>query len=186
MKEEPNATFESKLPGLSKIKDLRLKEKILATWVRVIREGNFNKIEDIPFSIETPEISLVLHLRCVLEIALNISEIIEKELDISVNHDLLIAAVLLHDISKAFEYNKKNDKYYKTKIGKQFIHGFWGACLAFEASFSQELVHLISSHSLQSPVPPQIIEGIILHYADYAHADIVRFHKGLKLFLKGP
>ncbi|HXZ38960.1 MAG TPA: hypothetical protein VEL68_23225 [Thermodesulfobacteriota bacterium] len=45
-----------------------------------------------------------------------------------------------------------------------------------------DLAHLVSSHAHISPVAPQFLEGIILHYADFTPADALRFSQGLELF----
>ena len=63
------------------------------------------------------------------------------------------------------------------------MHGFWGAFIALDEDVSRDLAHLIATHSKDSPESPQLMEGIILHYADFAHADILRFKKGMKTFL---
>lgn len=99
------------------------------------------------------------------------------------NRDLLVAAVLLHDFGKAFEYRESGKRIVKSNIGEKFMHGFWGTHIALEEGASQELAHLITTHSFDSPPHSQLIEGIILHYADLAHADLLRFQKGMVTFL---
>ena len=166
-------------PMIKEIKDPGLQEKVLKAWTRALKEGSFKNLEDIPFSVEIPESNLVSHIKWVMEVALFISNIVEKKMGIFVNRDLLISSVLLHDLGKVFEYQKKGKKYVKSEIGKKFMHGLWGTYIALEEGVSQDLAHLISTHSKDSPTHPQLLEGIILHYADFAHADILRFQKGI-------
>jgi len=170
-------------PAIEKFKDADLKEQVLKCWARALKEGSFKNLEDMPFSGEISETSLPSHINWVLEVALFMADLVEKRMGLSVNRDLLIASVLLHDLGKAFEYEKKGDGYVKSEIGKKFMHGFWGTHIALEQGVSQDLAHLISTHSKDSPTHPRLIEGIILHYADFAHADILRFQKGLETFL---
>jgi hypothetical protein len=61
--------------------------------------------------------------------------------------------------------------------------GSRGAHVALEERVSKDLAHLIATHSKDSPEHPQLVEGIILHYADFAHADILRFQRGMQTFL---
>ena len=172
-----------KFPIIEEIQGSELKEKIIKAWARALKEGSFKNLEDIPFSVTIPEVNLVDHVKWVMEVALFVASLVEKNMGIFVNRDLLIASVLLHDLGKAFEYQKKGNKYVKSDIGKKFIHGFWGTYIALEERVSKDLAHLISTHSKDSPDHPQLLEGIILHYADFAHADILRFQKGMQTFL---
>ncbi|NIS59898.1 MAG: HD domain-containing protein [Proteobacteria bacterium] len=170
-------------PIIEEIQDPDLREKVVSSWARGLREGSFERLEDIPFSLAIPEASLVDHVRWVMDVALFIASIAEEKMGVSVNRDLLIASVLLHDLGKAFEYKREGDKYVKSDIGEKFIHGLWGTYIALEERVSKDLAHLIATHSKDSPDHPQLLEGIILHYADFAHADILRFQKGMQTFL---
>ena len=170
-------------PIIEEIQDSELKEQVIKSWTRASNEGSFKNMEDIPFSVAIPEAKLVDHIKWVMEVALFIASLVEKSMGIFINRDLLIASVLLHDLGKAFEYQKKGNKYVKSDIGKKFIHGFWGTHVALEESVSKDLAHLIATHSKDSPLHPQLLEGIILHYADFAHADILRFQKGMQTYL---
>jgi putative nucleotidyltransferase with HDIG domain len=173
-------------PAISQIQDPVVRDQVLRSWARAVKElkeTGFGKLEEVPFSPDIPECSLPQHIDWVLEAALLMAELAESRTGIKVNRDLLIASVLLHDLGKAFEYERHAEKYGRSEIGKKFMHGFWGAHVALEEGVSRELAHLISTHTQVSPVHPQTVEGVILHYADYAHADLLRMQKGMALFL---
>lgn len=170
-------------PIVEEIGDSAIKMIVVNAWSRALKEGSFSNIEDIPFSVSTPEAKLISHIHCVLKMALYMATTLEENMNISINRDLLIASVLLHDLGKVFEYQKKDNKYVKSDIGEKFAHGFWGAFIALEEGASQDLVHLIATHSNDSPVHPMLLEGIILHYADFAYADTLRFQKGMETFI---
>ncbi len=183
MENHINSKILDTFPIIAEVQDLELREKIIKAWARALREGSFKNLEDIPFSVTIPETSLVSHIKWVMEVALFIASLAEKRMGIHINRDLLIASVLLHDLGKAFEYKKEGNKYVKSDIGEKFIHGLWGTYIALEERVSKDLAHLIATHSKDSPDHPQLLEGIILHYADFAHADILRFNKGMETFL---
>lgn len=170
-------------PIIEEIQDSELREKVIKAWSRALKEGSFKNMEDIPFSLTIPDVNLVDHIKWVMKVALFIASLAEKNMAISINRDLLIASVLLHDLGKAFEYQNEGGEYVKSDIGKKFIHGFWGTHVALEERVSKDLAHLIATHSKDSPEHPQLVEGIILHYADFAHADILRFQRGMQTFL---
>jgi len=170
-------------PVIEEIQDQQLKDTVYRAWERGLSECPFTAIEEIPFSADIPGSSLVDHTCWVADAALFMASLVEKRMDVAVDRDLLIAAAVLHDLGKAFEYKKDGDRYDKTKIGKQFIHGFWGTYISLLEGAPQNLAHLISTHCHASPVHPQLLEGVILHYADFAYADILRFQKNMDLFL---
>ncbi|MBW2000522.1 MAG: HD domain-containing protein [Deltaproteobacteria bacterium] len=170
-------------PVLEEIQDTELRDKVVKAWARALREGSFNRLEDIPFSPAVPEVNLVSHINWVMELALFMASLVEKGMEISIDRDLLIASVLLHDIGKVFEYQETEGKLVKSEIGEKFFHGFWSTLLALEEGVSRDLAHIILTHSKDSPGHPRLLEGIILHYADFAHADILRFQKGITPFL---
>ncbi len=170
-------------PIIQEIEDPDLREKVTNVWARALREGSFKDLEDIPFSLTIPEATLVNHIRWVMEVALFMASLVERNMQVLVNRDLLIASVLLHDLGKAFEYQKKGNTYVKSEFGKRFEHGFWGTHIALAEGISPDLAHLIFAHTKDSLERPALLEGIILHYADFAHADILRFQKGMETFL---
>ena len=183
MSKEIDKEINGAFPVIEEIRNRQLKETVLRAWRRGISECEYDSIAEIPFGIDFPEVSLVDHIRWVTEASLSLALLAEKRMNITVDRALLIAAALLHDLGKAFESRKNSDGYEKTEIGKQFMHGFWGAYISLLEGASRDLAHLISTHCHVSPVHPRLIEGVILHYADFAFADMLRFQKGMDLFL---
>jgi 23S rRNA maturation-related 3'-5' exoribonuclease YhaM len=169
-------------PAIEEIQSQKLKEIVYNAWGRAISECEFDSLDEIPFSVYIPGVSLKSHINWVTSAALSLVSLMEEKMNITANRDLLIAASLLHDLGKAYEYKKDGETYKKTQIGEQFIHGFWGTYISLLEGAPNDLAHLISTHCNDSPVPPQLIEGIILHYADFAHADILRFQQNLEPF----
>lgn len=170
-------------PIIEEIQNSELRGKVIKAWARALKEGSFENIEEIPFSVAIPEVNLVSHIKWVLEVALFIASLVGKNMGITINRDLLIASVLLHDLGKAFEFQKKGDRYVKSDIGRKFAHGFWGTYIALGEGVSRDLAHLIATHSKDSPEHPRLLEGIILHYADFAHADMLRFREGMETYV---
>jgi 3'-5' exoribonuclease len=120
------------------------------------------------------------YLGGLVEHTLKVVEFCEKaaELYELVNRDLLISGALLHDIGKIYTYSLSGFIDY-TDEGRLLGHIVSGDELINEKikkveGFPQELAlqlrHLILAHQGQlefaSPVVPQTLEAIILHYAD--------------------
>ena len=183
MTTENEAIVRRTFPGVDDIADQNMRSVVLRAWGRAVSECEFERLEDIPFSVAVPGVSLVDHILWVFEASLNMASLLEKSMRVEVNRDLLMAAVLLHDLGKAYEYRRAGEGHEKTEIGKGFMHGFWGAHVSIMEGAPLELSHLISTHCFVSPVPPRLLEGVILHYADLAHADVVMFQSNQPLFL---
>ena len=115
-----------------------------------------------------------------LEHTLKVVQICEKAASMYelVNRDLLITGALVHDVGKISAYSAKGFFDY-TDEGRLVGHIVSGDELidkkiqmieGFPSDLALQLKHLILSHQGQlefaSPVVPQTIEAIILHYAD--------------------
>jgi len=134
-----------------------------------------------------------------LKHTLRVTELCEKAASMYslIKRDLLLAGALLHDVGKITQYKTGGFIDY-TDEGRLIGHVVSGYDILskriekikdFPPSLSLQLKHLILSHQgeleLASPVVPQTIEAIILHYADQmdAQADaftrIIEKHKTL-------
>jgi len=115
-----------------------------------------------------------------LEHTLKVVEFCEKAADLYelVNRDLLISGALVHDIGKIYTYSLSGFIDY-TDEGRLIGHIVSGDEIiiqkikkieGFPQGLAMQLRHLILSHQGQlefaSPVVPQTLEAIILHYAD--------------------
>ena len=118
---------------------------------------------------------LLDHTIQVLEIALNISKNIEETID----EDLLIAGAILHDIGKINCYEQFDGYVDITETFLNFEHIINGIKLVSQEIKSEkldDLLHIISSHhqlkKWGSPVKPNSIEAWIIHFADDISAKI--------------
>ena len=176
--------FLSIFPEIKQIHSLPLRNRVLKVWEIAVRESGEKDLFSVPFNPEVKGVSLIEHIQFVVKISLSIATQLKKAHGYRIDMDLLIASALLHDLGKIFEYRRQGGRFKKSEIGKFFPHGFWGTFLALREGLPLDLAHLVSSHAHVSPVPPQRLEGIILHYADFAHADALRFSQGLETFME--
>jgi 3'-5' exoribonuclease len=108
------------------------------------------------------------------------------------NRDLLITGALLHDIGKISTYSA-NGFFDYTDEGRLVGHIVSGVEIVnmkirevdgFPADLALQLEHLILSHQgeleFASPVVPQTIEAVILHYADEIDAQVDAFSHIIK------
>lgn len=120
---------------------------------------------------------------------LKVAEICQKAASLYglVNRDLLITGALVHDIGKISSYSAKGFFDY-TDEGRLVGHIVSGVEIIdhkiqiiedFPSDLALQLKHLILSHQGEleyaSPVVPQTIEAVILHYADEMDAQVDAF-----------
>lgn len=164
--------IEELFPDLEKIKEPELRQQVVATWIESLQKGNWlpEELSDIPFTllIEDVKINLIQHTNNVTKLAITIAnEYKSFYKDLEVNMDILIAGALLHDVAKLLEYERKDNKIIKSKIGKYLRHPIAGAGLAAKHGLPDEVVHIIGSHSKEGEHARRTIEAIIIHHADF-------------------
>jgi len=169
-----------------KIKDKNLREKTVEL-IRDIKLTNphFSKYqkEDVekvktPFTVNgiTVQRDLLNHTLAVAKACISMAELIEKSYGVKINIDYLLAAALLHDIMKVFEW--KDGKY----TGILLDHSTLGAAELYKRDFPEEVIHIVASHMGTSE--PRSIEALILHYVDTMLA-LVEFYTGNPLVYLG-
>jgi len=110
-----------------------------------------------------------------------------------VNEDLIVSAVLLHDIGKLDEYTLEAMTFRQTDLGRLYGHLYLGARRVEEAiaeiegfppALAQELIHCILSHhgllEHGAVALPQTLNAQIVHYADLVSARLNQFRQLLE------
>lgn len=174
----------SVFPEVHEISSEELRRRVLEIWVDVWRESAWARIEDAPKNPENVgDRPLYLHVRSVTQQAIATADIVQRLHGISYDRDLVIAASLLHDVSKLVEYEPSDAGAVKSRKGKLIQHGVYGAHKAWAHGLPDELVHVIISHTHSSGLKPSTWEGIIVHYVDYLDSDALLKDAGNPLLL---
>ncbi len=173
------------LPEVREISDPDLAQMVAEIWAEVWEESGWPDLMDVPKSEEVSHRPLVPHVRSVVQQAIAIAEIVEKNHGIRVDRDRLVAAALLHDVSKLVESDSAAESYRKSRLGRLLTHGFYGAFKALGKGLPPEVVNSVLTHSHgASAKPPATLEGIIVHYADMADSDALLVDVGKKTLLE--
>jgi len=177
-----------KLIELSKkIKDEKLR-KLVVSFLKDVKlsNKNFSKypkmpIEDAatmftaggPAGSSTVERTVLKHTIAVVELCEKTVDVFEKIYGLPLNRDNLIAAAILHDIMKVFEWKRSAQGLEHTGI--MLDHTMLGVAELYHRGFPEDIIHIVASHFGESgPTPPRNFEALIFHHLDNM-ASIVEF-----------
>ncbi len=150
------------------ISDPALREKVLKAWLEAWKASHYEQLEETPFlrGILT-DINNVEHTKAVTAMCIQFAKIMKDFFHISVNMDYLIAGAILHDLGKVFEYCEK-----PSELGRLFTHPISAVYFAAREDLPLEVIHLIGSHSLEGNLIQRTTEAAIIHYMDFACAEV--------------
>ena len=151
------------------IQDEKLKNKVIDVWNEAANRGNWNSIEDAPFTLLIENSGkLTDHTKRIT----NIAKAVYDQRQENLNLDYLIAGALLHDVGKLLEYVKESGKYVKGEYGKKFRHPVSGALLAKELGLPDEVVLIIYAHSHEGDNLKRSPEAVIVNHSDFIDFEI--------------
>lgn len=91
-------------PELDRIEDDELRDQVVEAWTLGLERGGWQDISDIPYAWNIHEVTNVEHVRGVTKIAIESAEIQRDFHGADPDVDVVVAACLLHDVGKAYEY----------------------------------------------------------------------------------
>jgi putative nucleotidyltransferase with HDIG domain len=91
-------------PELDHITDDDLREKVVEAWTLGLERGGWRDITDIPYAWTIHDVTNVEHVRGVTRIARESAQQQREFHGADPDMDVIIAACLLHDVGKCYEY----------------------------------------------------------------------------------
>ncbi|WP_458209424.1 HD domain-containing protein [Haladaptatus sp. NG-SE-30] len=91
-------------PELQSIESDELREQVIEAWVLGLERGGWQDVDDIPYAWNIHEVTNVEHVRGVTRIAMRAAEEQREFHGADPDEDVIIAACLLHDVGKCYEY----------------------------------------------------------------------------------
>jgi len=117
---------------------------------------------------------LLDHIVSVTELSIMIAEHFTKRYGKKINMDHLIAAALLHDISKVFQLKEVKGTF--TFSDFLLDHALWTCCELYARGFPEEVIDIVISHGGENITSsPRSIEAYILRKADEMDATVESF-----------
>jgi putative nucleotidyltransferase with HDIG domain len=148
-----------------------LRELAVTAWVSAWLASTHDSLEEMPYSLQAPDYSLLDHTNEVADAGILLADYARARWGANFDRDVLLAALLLHDIDKALLYTRINGAVVSDPARAGLPHGVLGAMLLKEAGLPDSVVTLVGTHTTTSPVKTGDAEAWILHYADLFACD---------------
>jgi putative nucleotidyltransferase with HDIG domain len=176
--EQLRAGVRASLPEVELIGDERLREQVVEVHALALAETGFERIEDIPPTgvPESPAMkrgTQADHYRGTTTMALGLARGMQEVLPhVEIDYDVLIAAALVHDVGKAYEYeHHERWKENRARTGSPSLrHPAYGAHLALTVGLPEAVVHCVAVHPYlaEGAFVKASLETTIVQYADVA------------------
>lgn len=175
------------IPEIDWIQDNGLKDKVVATIEDALRTSGWEPedMDKIPFTLLIPDCpaSLNVHNRGVTRMAKKIYEeynpLYKNSGGFALDHDTLIAGAILHDVGKLVEYEKKDGKAVKSKMGKDLRHPFSGVGLAMRNDVPSRICHCIAVHAKEGDGAYRCPEAVVINKCDFINFETIKSFLGL-------
>ena len=163
-------------PELDDIKDGDLREGVVEAWTLGLERGGWRHVEDIPYAWNIHEVSNVEHVRGVTRIARETAREQREFHGADPDLDVVLAAALLHDVGKCYEYvdhvdDGLVDPDRATYGGSEIPHSISGYALAHEVGCPVAVQRAIP-HFL-GEVPDRTLEAELVKSANSASSNAI-------------
>ena len=173
------------LPELEWIDEEGLRERVVEAWTLGLDRGGWHRIEDVPYAWNIQEVSNVEHVRGVARIASDGVGVGREFHGASIDEDVVVAAALLHDVGKCYEYVDHVDEDLleepdPTYVGEELPHSLSGFALAHEVgcplAVQRAIPHVVGE------VPRRTVEAEVVSAANVVSSNaITRATMGITL-----
>jgi len=163
------------IPELEDIEDDRLRERVVEAWVLGLERGGWREIEDIPYAWNIHEVSNVEHVRGVARIARETAREQREFHGADPDLDTVLAAALLHDVGKCYEYVEFVDAELVDPdpeyASKEVPHSLSGYALAHEVGCPLAVQRAIPHYI--GEIPTRTLEAELVKSANSASSNAI-------------
>ena len=164
-------------PELDHIDSDDLRERVVEAWVLGLERAGWRDIYDIPYAWNIHDITNVEHVRGVTKIALESAKVQRDFHGADLDIDVVVAACLLHDVGKCYEYVDHVDAELLTGTDREryataeIPHSLSGYALAHEVGVPIAVQRAIP-HFL-GEVPKRTLEAELVKSANSASSNAI-------------
>jgi len=148
------------------LNDLRLSNKNFKKYPKMkIEEAATMFSVGGPSGMSTVERDVLNHTITLVELCEKTADILTNICGLELNKDNMIAAAILHDLMKLFEW--KRGEMGLEHTGILLDHTMLGVAELYHRGFPEEVIHIVASHFGEAgPTPPRNFEALIFHHLD--------------------
>ncbi|MBI2908795.1 MAG: hypothetical protein HYX92_14225 [Chloroflexi bacterium] len=169
-------------PLISRIKDKQIRDGVVKAWYIAWRESSFDKLEDCPFALQAvPGDNLVKHINASTAGAYAMGKQLQREYDMKLDLDHIIAGGLLQNLDKLVMLEKKGEKIVLSPLGTRIVHGAYGGHIALLAGLPQDIVFIIMAHSPSVKAEPGTPEASLICHTENATVRALHAASGVPL-----
>lgn len=126
------------------------------------------------------ERDIVNHTANLTELCIQSADLFKKNYGLELNKDQLVAASIVHDLMKSFEF-KRDKKGDLEPTGIMLDHTMLAVSELYFRNFPEEVIHIVASHFGESgPTPPRSFEAVIFHHLDSLVSIVEYYHLSRK------
>lgn len=144
------------------LKDVKLSNKHFEKYPKMDIEDAATMFSNGSSAVER---DVLTHTVTLTELCDKIPTIFEKTYGLQLNHDTMVAAAILHDVMKIFEWERGPHGLDHTGI--MLDHTMLGVAELYHRGFPEDVIHIIASHFGENgPTPPRNFEALVFHHLD--------------------
>jgi 7,8-dihydroneopterin 2',3'-cyclic phosphate phosphodiesterase len=112
------------------------------------------------------ERDIISHTIQVVDLTIETAKVFEKNYGLKLDMDSLVAAAILHDLMKAYEFHRDEDDDL-VPTGMMLDHTMLGVAELYHRDFPEDVIHIVASHAGESgTTTPRSFEAVIFHHVD--------------------
>lgn len=173
------ARIREELPEVAAIRDADLAARVVEAWALAIARSSYGSIREIPPSGNPGQMVMTRgdqtdHIRGVTRLAMRMAEeMAAMNPDMVIDHDIVVAGGLCHDVGKPWEYDPENRRRWEAApraTGLPSIrHPAYGVHLCLTVGLPEAVAHIAGAHSGEGELVVRSLEGTIVHLADIGY-----------------
>ena len=173
------AQIRDELPEVAAIRDAALATCVVEAWALAIARSSYGSIREIPPSGNPGQMVMTRgdqtdHIRGVTRLAMRMAEEMgAMNPDMPIDHDVVVAGGLCHDVGKPWEYDPENRRRWEASpraVGLPSIrHPAYGVHICLTVGLPEAVAHIAGAHSGEGELLVRSLEGTIVHLADIGY-----------------
>jgi putative nucleotidyltransferase with HDIG domain len=163
----------SLIPAIEKIEDSALRDSVVLTWACSWKDSDYDSLQNVLQG--QGSVKLLRHVNDVNDQVDYIVGLAEGTYGLYVDHDVVLAAAILHDVDKPLLWTSHGADKISFRPGRSLRdHGVLGAELARLCGVPREVRCIVHGHSPYSNLMEErrSPEAVVLHHADGLAANL--------------